>query len=61
MVLPGRRPLKKAKTIGHGPQQNLFAQRPFPSMPVLPAEDNTPEGLRALLTANAFYYYWVIK
>jgi len=55
MVLPGRRPLKKAKSNGHTPQQHLFVKKASRPAPVLPTEDNTPEGLRALLEANAFY------
>lgn len=59
MRLPGRGPLKKAKTNGHSAQENLFAigsaRRSRMTAPSLPAEDNTPEGLQALLKANAYY------
>ncbi len=55
----GSTKLKKAKPDGHSPQGNLFAngssQRAKRRTPLLPTEDNTPEGLRALLKANAQY------
>jgi len=57
MVLPNRKRLRKAKTNGHAPQEGLFvkAKRSNRPVPALPTEDNTPEGLRALLAANAHY------
>lgn len=55
MALPGRKALKKAKTIGCGPQEHLFLKKAPRPAPALPSEDNTPEGLRALLEANAYY------
>jgi DNA modification methylase len=58
-MLPGRRPLRRAKTNEHPLQENLFpsgtAKRAKRRAPVLPTEDNTPEGLRALLEANTHY------
>jgi len=59
MALPGRKRLRRAKTNGQPPQEGLFAKGPARRLsrlaPALPAEDNTPEGLRALLAANAHY------
>src|SRR5438270_2260524 len=56
MALPGRRRLRRAKTTQHSPQESLFPNRKAKrSVPRLPSEDNTPEGLRALLQANAHY------
>src|SRR5271155_2218116 len=59
MALPGRRLLRRATTNGHPLQETLFANRTAKRAkrpaPVLPTEDNTPEGLRALLEANAHY------
>lgn len=56
---PDRRRLRRASAAGHSPQENLFIQRPAKRLkrlaPALPAEDNTPEGLRAFLAANAHY------
>jgi modification methylase len=58
-VLPDRKRLRKANSNGHTPQEDLFvkgsAKRLNRSAPALPTEDNTPEGLRALLAANAHY------
>ncbi len=58
-LIPGRKRLKRTKTSANWPQANLFAtassMRAKRRAPVLPAEDNTPEGLRALLKANAQY------
>ncbi len=57
-VPPKRRSLKKAKRNGQSPQEGLFAngtaKRPKRA-PFLPFEDNTPEGLQALLAANRQY------
>lgn len=57
-VQSGRRPLRKADASRHALQNSLFvngsskrAKRP----PALPDQDNTPEGLRALLAANTYY------
>lgn len=51
--------MRRAKTNGHTPQENLFAKgsakRPKRLAPALPTEDNTSEGLRAFLAANAHY------
>ncbi len=59
MARPARRPLRRTKTNGHSLQGNLFANGTAKKVkrhaPLLPAEDNTPEGLRALLKANAQY------
>jgi len=56
---PGRKQLRKTKTNQDPSQETLFARTRMKSrkQPVLalPAEDNTPEGLRALLKANAQY------
>jgi len=57
-VLPGKRPLRRAKTNSLAPQGDLFASlnaKTVKRRPVLPTEDNTTEGLRALLKANAHY------
>jgi len=55
----GRRRLRKAKTNGHPLQEPLFtsgvAKKPRRRAPGLPLEDNTPEGLKALLAANLHY------
>ena len=57
----GMVPSKKARARrvngnGHSPQEGLFeAPGRIKQAPPLPAEDNTPEGLRALLDANAHY------
>lgn len=37
------------------PQPVTLLASPAPRLPQLPAEDNTPEGLRALLEANAYF------
>jgi site-specific DNA-methyltransferase (adenine-specific) len=53
-----RRRLRKTKTNGSLPQGNLFPdsrERSRRSAPSLPPEDNTPEGLKALLAANRHY------
>jgi len=59
MLVPDRKRLKRAKTNGHLPQEALFAntapKRPIRDAPAIPTEDNTPEGLRTLLAANAHY------
>jgi len=60
MAARDRRRLKKARINGHQPQQTLFAngttkRAKRATAPLLPSEDNTPEGLRALLAANAHY------
>jgi site-specific DNA-methyltransferase (adenine-specific) len=51
--------LRKAKTNGHPLQEPLFtsgvAKKPRRRAPGLPLEDNTPEGLKALLAANLHY------
>ena len=53
------RRLKKSKANGDPFQDGLFPEesvkRPKRRNPSLPTEDNTPEGLRALLAANAHY------
>src|SRR5271157_2582783 len=59
MAIPNSKRIKKAKTNRHSAQDVLFesrsARRAIRRVPVLPTEDNTPEGLRALLDANAHY------
>src|SRR5947207_7960907 len=60
MAIPDRRRLKKSRTNGYQPQLSLFANDTAKrarraAVPPLPSEDNTPEGLRALLAANAHY------
>ncbi len=49
----------KAKSNGHPLQEHLFLNgigtRPKRRIPALPLEDNTPEGLKALLSANRIY------
>jgi modification methylase len=50
--------LTKLKRNGHSPQWGLFdtpSAKRARRAPALPTEDNTPEGLRALLEANAHY------
>jgi DNA modification methylase len=51
--------LKKAKTNGHPLQEPLFMDSAVKKRkrraPGLPLEDNTPEGLKALLEANRYY------
>lgn len=58
-AVPDRKQVRRTKIDRHSPQENLFAngfaKRTRKSAPALPAEDNTPEGLRALLHANAHY------
>jgi DNA modification methylase len=52
------RRFRKTKTNGRSPQVSLFeseSARKARRAPALPFEDNTPEGLRALLEANAHY------
>jgi len=59
----GHRPVelrpKRKRTITSGTQPLFPSRKPSwrgaVSMPQLPADDNTPEGLRALLEANAHY------
>jgi modification methylase len=59
MASPDRKRLRKIKIDGNSPQATLFAEetrrRTRRSTPSLPTEDNTPEGLQALLRANAHY------
>src|ERR1700676_50862 len=58
MVIPDRIPLRRTKSNGRSPQGSLFENRSAKRVnqpPTLPVEDNTPEGLRALLKANAHY------
>jgi len=59
MAIRGRTPLKKAKANGESSQDVLFTKESAKKVrqlpPGLPTEDNTPEGLRALLAANVFY------
>jgi site-specific DNA-methyltransferase (adenine-specific) len=50
--------LRKSKTTGHPLQEALFTdgvKKPKRRAPSLPLEDNTPEGLKALLEANRQY------
>jgi DNA modification methylase len=57
-ALPDRRRLKKAYRNGHSPQEGVFASgiaKRTKRAPSIPAEDNTPEGLKALLAANRHY------
>ncbi|MBI4873923.1 MAG: site-specific DNA-methyltransferase [Acidobacteria bacterium] len=57
-VLAGRRHLSKVRRNGHPAQQALFRNATAKSakrVPSLPSEDNTPEGLQALLAANRHY------
>ncbi len=59
LAAPDRRRLRKSKTNGSPLQDHLFetgpARRLKRRIPALPTEDNTPEGLRTLLAANAHY------
>src|SRR5438105_1820335 len=58
MALPDKKRLTKAKRNGNSPQRSLFengSAKRARRVPALPIEDNTPEGLRALLEANAHY------
>src|ERR1035438_5748075 len=59
MAPPDRRRLRRANVNGHAPQGGLFSKGSTKRLkrlaPALPAEDNTPEGLRAFLAANAHY------
>jgi hypothetical protein len=58
MALTGRRRLRRVNTNTHSPQSGLFqsgSATRAKRAPSLPAEDNTPEGLQALLAANAHY------
>lgn len=59
MASPDRKPMKKIRSTEDSPQASLFTEarrkRARRSVPSLPMEDNTPEGLQALLKANAFY------
>lgn len=58
MLIRDRRRCGKTRSTGPTPQGSLFeiesARRPRRA-PALPTEDNTPEGLRALLEANQHY------
>src|SRR5258708_1373090 len=55
-VLPDRKRLSKARSTRYSQQEGLFTTRkPRRSAPSLPQEDNTPEGLQALLAANRHY------
>ena len=51
--------MRKAKTNGHPLQESLFTndivKKTRRRAPSLPLEDNTPEGLKALLEANRHY------
>ena len=55
----GRRTLNKAKANGHALQSVLFPEtrlrKPRRRAPSLTEQDNTPEGLQALLAANRHY------
>src|SRR5436305_11223291 len=58
MRTPGSKRMTKQKPKSHPLQAALFSsglKRAKRFAPVLPTEDNTPEGLRALLAANAHY------
>ena len=59
MMPPDRKRLRRAYAHGRAPQEDLFVKAPAKRQkrlaPALPAEDNTPEGLRAFLAANAYY------
>ncbi len=54
-----KRHLRNTRASTYSPQASLFGnstpKRPRRSAPSLPTEDNTPEGLQALLRANAHY------
>jgi DNA modification methylase len=59
-AIPQRKRLKKtARPDRHQSQQGLFtsgiAKKEKRRAPTLPTEDNTPEGLQALMAANAHY------
>jgi DNA modification methylase len=57
-VLQNRRRLRKVNSDGHASQEALFANgqaKRAKRSPSLPPEDNTPEGLQALLAANRHY------
>lgn len=56
-AVPNKGPLRRAKKNGHPLQDPLFglAKKAKRFSPALPTEDNTPEGLQALLAANAYY------
>ena len=58
-MLPSKVRLNKPHKNGPAQQTHLFvkgsAERAKRPAPILPSEDNTPEGLRALLAANAHY------
>jgi modification methylase len=58
MVRPDRKRSGNTRSTGPSPQGSLFEielARRAKRAPVLPTEDNTPEGLRALLEANRHY------
>ena len=56
MAPPDKARLRKATGNSHSPQFGLFENpKKAKRVPTLPARDNTPEGLRALLEANAHY------
>jgi site-specific DNA-methyltransferase (adenine-specific) len=55
MVQPDKERPRKARANGHSGQQGPFDKPIKRQAPALPTEDNTPEGLRALLHANAYY------
>jgi hypothetical protein len=55
MVRPDKPRPRNANAKGHSPQYGLFDKPIKGRVPDLPTEDNTPEGLRALLQANAYY------
>jgi len=55
---PDRRRLNRASRHGDSLQEELFAsgsKRRMRPVPFLPSEDNTPDGLKALLEANRSY------
>jgi len=56
MAKPNKARLKTARENGYSPQFGLFeSAKKTKRAPILPTEDNTPQGLRALLAANAHY------
>ncbi len=57
-ALPHRRKLKNSRTGAHASQEGLFTAGTRTARrraPALPLEDNTPEGLKALIEANRVY------
>ena len=58
MAAPATKRSQKTRTNWNSPQASLFGngdKKARRSAPALPTEDNTPEGLRSLLKANAHY------